>query len=113
MIELQKYLCTRIFFVACIQEQYAPKGNTLGLDPFLVLEKGPSPKAAIALDPKGMSVLFLEHLSNEHCLVAQITFGPLHLTDISIYFQHSMTTFYLLQALKHGPPVDRPESGSR
>ena len=112
MIELQKFLCARKFCIACVQEQYAPRGSTLGLDPFLVLEKGPSPKAAIVLDPKGVGVLFMEHLSNEHCVVAQLSLGPLQLTVISTYFQYSMATEIfcehlntVLRSIGRGPVV--------
>lgn len=94
--------------------------RTLGLDLALVQEQychtrtlqcGSNPKAGIMVFNSDLGVALLEHLSNEHCAVAHISYQSTELYVISLYCQychdiavHLQHLTYVLDQLK-GHPV--------
>lgn len=85
-------------------------GRTLGLDLALVQEQychsrifqcGSNSKAGIMVLNPGLGVTFLEHLSNEHCAVAHISYQSTELYVISLYCQYCHDIAVHLQHLTY------------
>ena len=71
-----------------IQEPWIAYGGPKGLRPARVLSVGTSPLAAIAIFASDIEVLFLEHLSTSHCVVAEVIRGGTSLYLVSVYCQY-------------------------
>ena len=77
--------------LALVQEQYSHT---------MITQFGPNSKAGIAVINRAITVTFLDHLSNNHCATAHVSYRGLNIYVVSVYCQYSHDIAVHLQHLE-------------